>query len=257
MKDYQMTKAELDENKLRHYLKYAVSLQYAMDVTLQTERELKAYERYNGFRDFAHKYVQILTLVASEIELPPVLDSYDIAAMPGPGHMLPYQRVSIFQGVYTNLNVLRAILESRIGIVEEESSTLRDFLQSRLRSAIFAIPEKESDVQNAIEQLFIGRGMQKGQDYDREVGRVKISAKEAVPDFIVAKLSLAIEVKLIKNKERVKQVVDEINADIPAYSKKYRQLLFLVYDLGWIRDVLEFRHDLEKAMNVDVMVIKH
>ena len=99
--------------------------------------------------------------------------------------------------------------------------------------------------------------MRKGQDYDREVGRVKYSSKEVVPDFIVPKLSLAIEVKLIKTAQRVRSVVDEINADIVSYSKKYAQLLFLVYDLGCIRDEMEFRQDLESATSVSVVVVKH
>jgi hypothetical protein len=55
----------------------------------------------------------------------------------------------------------------------------------------------------------------------------------------------------------VKEVIDEINADIVAYSKGYRQLIFVVYDLGYIRAEIEFRHDLEKTGNTDVLVIKH
>lgn len=63
--------------------------------------------------------------------------------------------------------------------------------------------------------------------------------------------------KLIKTSTRVKETVDEINADIVSYSKGYRELIFLVYDLGHVRNEVEFRHDLEKAGNVDVLVIKH
>ena len=99
--------------------------------------------------------------------------------------------------------------------------------------------------------------MQKGQDYDREVGRVKISVKEVVPDFIVPKLQLAIEIKSTKTSARVREVVDEINADIRAYSSGYRQIMFLVYDLGYIRDETDFRHGVEKGGNVDILVIKH
>ena len=63
--------------------------------------------------------------------------------------------------------------------------------------------------------------------------------------------------KLIKTAGRVREVVDEINADIAAYSKGYRQIIFLVYNLGHVRDEVEFRHDLESAGNVDVLVVKH
>ena len=252
-----MTIGESDKDKLRQYLTYTVSLQRVMETVLQTERTLQAYQQHNGFKVFARKYVQIINLIGMDIKLPQILDSYDVDNIPGPGHMLPYQRVEIFESVYANLSILRAFLETKIGTVDDEILVLRDFIQSRLRSAVFAVPGKELDVQNVIEQLLIGRGMQKGQDYDREVGRVKISAKEAVPDFIMTRLSLAIEVKLVKSGERVKKVVDEISADIASYSKKYRRLLFLIYDLGFIRDEIEFRQDLDNANNISVLVIKH
>ena len=121
----------------------------------------------------------------------------------------------------------------------------------------FRTPEREREVQDAVEQLLIGRGLQKGDDYDREVGRVKISAKEAVPDLILMKLGLAIELKLVTRPARVKEIVDEINADIAAYSKQYRSLLFIVYDIGHIRDEHELRDDLERSENVSVIVVKH
>ena len=105
--------------------------------------------------------------------------------------------------------------------------------------------------------MLIGRGMIKGQDYDREVGRVKVSSKEVIPDFIFPRMSLALEVKIIKTAARVRETVDEINADITAYSKAYRNLMFVVYDLGFIRDEMEFRQDLEDPMKSMVVVVKH
>ena len=247
---------ELDKNRLRKYLKLVVSLQRAMETMLQAERS-DNIRKYGGYKQFARKYMQIINLMSREIQLPLIFDHYDIEKMPGGGDTLPYQQKEFFESVYANLSLLRGFLETEIGIVDDEILALRDFLQSRLRSAIFEIPEHERDVQDAIEKLLIGRGMQKGQDYDREVGRVKFSTKEAVPDFIALKLSLAMEVKFVKNAERVRKIVDEISADIASYSKKYHQLIFLIYDLGHIQDEIEFRHDLESTPNVSVIVIKH
>ena len=82
------------------------------------------------------------------------------------------------------------------------------------------------------------------------MGRVKISVKEAIPDFVFLKLGLALEIKFVPRAARVKEIVDEINADVVAYSKAYRSLLFVVYDTGFIRDEVEFRRDLESADNV-------
>ena len=213
--------------------------------------------KHSGYKQYARKYNQIVGLIAKGTELPQVLDYFDLERIPGGGDTVPFQRKEIFDSVHANLSLLRAFLETEIGVVDDEILGLRDFFQSRMRSAIIRMPDKERDVQDVVEQLFIGRGMQKGQDYEREAGRVKISSKESVPDFIIPKLSLAIEIKFVKTASRVTEIIDEISADIAAYGKPYRQVLFLIYDLGHIRDEIEFRHDLENEPSVSVVVIKH
>ena len=106
--------------------------------------------------------------------------------------------------------------------------------------------------------MLIGKGFAKGVDYDRETGRVKVSIKEVVPDFILPRLSMAIEIKLSKDKSKSKSIVDEINADIQAYSKNYSSTLFIVYDLGSIQDEFEFKHGLETVDgNIRVIIVKH
>ena len=78
-----------------------------------------------------------------------------------------------------------------------------------------------------------------------------------VPDFILPKLSMAVEVKLAKTETKSRVIVDEINADIQAYGRAYERILFVVYDLGTIRDVTEFARDLESSPGTEVVVIKH
>ena len=51
--------------------------------------------------------------------------------------------------------------------------------------------------------------------------------------------------------------MDEINADIRTYGTQYDRQLYIVYDLGIIRDEAEFKRDLEEAPGVSVLVIKH
>lgn len=119
-------------------------------------------------------------------------------------------------------------------------------------------PEREAEIQNAVETLIVGRGMAKGTDYDRETGRVKTSGKESIPDFIFfPNLKLCLEVKLSKSAERLKAIVDEINADIRAYSTRYERQLYIVYDVGTIRDEAEFKSGLENAPGVSVIIVKH
>ena len=67
---------------------------------------------------------------------------------------------------------------------------------------------------------------------------------------------LAIEIKLLKDQKQLGSVIDEINADIAAYLMRYKYLLFIVYDLGVIRDEVEFRGDLEAIDSVRVLVVK-
>jgi hypothetical protein len=127
-----------------------------------------------------------------------------------------------------------------------------------LRKVIFEEPRTERDVQNAVEQLLVGRGLSRGVDYEREKGRVKVSIKETVPDFIVRRLSLAVEVKLSRDKNASRAIVDEINADIQAYGKAYAAMIFLVYDLGSIQDEGEFKQGLVSSENnIHVVVVKH
>jgi hypothetical protein len=163
----------------------------------------------------------------------------------------------LFESVHANLAILEAWLSTRLDLPAERAEGLRHFLEANLRKAIFDVPEQEREVQNALEQLLIGRGMVKGVDYDRETGRIKVSIKESVPDFVLPKLALALEVKLAKSETKARAIVDEINADIQAYGRVYERTLFVVYDLGTIRDVLEFSRGLEVSPGVEVIVVKH
>ncbi len=53
------------------------------------------------------------------------------------------------------------------------------------------------------------------------------------------------------------EIIAEINDDILAYRTKYGNLLFVVYDLGFIRDVDLFAAHFEESQGVMVRVIKH
>lgn len=248
--------ADVSKDQLREYLRWTDALLRSMELAVRSEDSNYIWKHFS-FKQFARKYNQIVTEVAKSVPLPPIIDLYNLDAMLGPNDTTAPDQKAKFEGVHANVAILKSFLEGRIGVVEDETVALRDFFQARLRSAIFRVPEKEREVQDAIEQLLIGRGLQKGQDYDREVGRVKISVKESVPDFILLRLGLGVEVKLASAASRVREIVDEINADMAAYSKGYRSLLFIVYDLGHIRDEVEFRHDLESSGNVSVIVVKH
>ena len=57
---------------------------------------------------------------------------------------------------------------------------------------------------------------------------------------------------------RKSKIIEEINADITAYDKEYKRQLFVVYDLGVIRDEIEFKRDIENAKDdIKVIIVKH
>ena len=174
-----------------------------------------------------------------------------------PFDMTVIEQKAIFDALLASVLTLRALLESKIGYSESEIESLKNFLQSKLRSSIFDKPKKEKDVQDAIEKLLIGSGMNKGIDYDREVGRIKVSSKEVIPDFIFSRLGLALEVKFCNENGKMKKIIDEINADIQAYSKAYDSILFVIYDFGFIRNEVEFKNGIEEGQKISVIIVKH
>lgn len=243
------------QKKLKEYLQYTIALLEAMEFGLKHGKD--EILPYASYRDYMRKSNELVHLVNKLITTGTIVDMYDLDKVKSAFDTLAPQQKNFFEMVYTNLMILRKFLESKLEIKRFEAQSLTDFIQLRLRKVIFGLPEKELEIQNGIEQLLVGRGLSKGVDYDREVGRVKVSAKEFIPDFIISEFNLAIEVKLIKDKARVKTAIEEINSDIHAYSKEYPNILFVIYDMGYIRDEDEFKNDLDNNSNVRLIVVKH
>lgn len=174
-----------------------------------------------------------------------------------PDDMLPAKQKTFVEIVNNEAKHMRAFLKANTDVAEDEFSNTANFIQTSLRRCIFDEPSAEKTVQDAIETLFIGKGMTKGVDYDREAGELQYSGKKYRPDFILPASDICVEVKLLRANKK-SRIIDEINADIPAYSTKYRRLLFIVYDLGVIRDESEFRSGIESnGQNIKVVIVKH
>jgi hypothetical protein len=137
-----------------------------------------------------------------------------------------------------------------------EASTIVNVInlaEGKLRKVIREVPNNERQVQDAFENLLVGADVV----YSREADRIEYSSKTYTPDFSLAKGDLAIEVKLCNRKDREKEIIAEINDDILAYKRKYGNLLFIVYDTGYIRDVDRFTGNFEDQDGVMVRVVKH
>lgn len=215
-------------------------------------------QKYVSYAIYAGEYNQLAKEGAHLLNLSPnPITVYDVSKMGSYMDTLWGFQKQVMESVSVNARFLLSYLESEDEFVEDEYENLTDFLKSRLRTGVFQKPEKEVEIQNAVEMLLIGQGKTKGIDYDRETGKFEFSGKEYIPDFILPKLNLCVEIKLLKE-GRKSAIIDQINADIVAYSSKYERILFVVYDLGVIRDEVEFRRDIENVgENIKVLVIKH
>lgn len=123
--------------------------------------------------------------------------------------------------------------------------------EHKLRKVIRTKPEREKEIQDQFENLLIGADI----DFEREGPHIDYSSKAYIPDFSFNSIDLAVEIKLCKTEE--KTFIQQINDDILAYKTKFNNLLFIIYDLGVIRDVDTFKQSFEETENVIVHVIKH
>jgi hypothetical protein len=137
-----------------------------------------------------------------------------------------------------------------------ESSALVKILgliEAKLRKAVRQKPEREKEVQDAFETLLVGADVA----FDREADSIIYSSKTYKPDFTFPPIDLAVDFKLCNRNDREKEIIAEINDDILAYKTKYGNVFFVVYDLGFIRDVERFAATFEANDGVIVRVVKH
>lgn len=125
--------------------------------------------------------------------------------------------------------------------------------EHKLRKTIRKEPANEREIQDAVENLLIASDV----EFAKEVDRIEYSTKGYIPDFTLKKLDLAIEVKLCDTVKREKEMIAEINDDILAYKRAFGNVLFVVYDVGQIRDVERFKNHFEEQEQVIVQVVKH
>lgn len=244
----------MDKEELRKLHRNAKALQDTMKFAMLNDDN--KISQYGSFKNYARKYNQI-AISTSKIIDTSLLDFYDLEKLKSPYDLTWPQQKNIFDSILMNVGLLISVIENHLDLKDSKSQELKNFLGTNLRKAVFDLPKNEKSVQDSIEKLLIGKGFSKGVDYDRETGRVKVSIKEVIPDFIFPKISLALEVKFCKDTTKSKAIVDEINADIKSYSKDYTNLLFLIYDVGSIRDEDEFKNDLDNSSNIQVLVVKH
>lgn len=113
-------------------------------------------------------------------------------------------------------------------------------------------PGKEKDVQDAIEAILTAIGV----SFTRDKEAVEVGGKSYKPDFAIKGEGMAIEVKLAKDGHGASKIQEQISADIHGYQRKWPRVLFVIYDLGTIKDPEKMRLDNEKTRGVFVEIVK-
>jgi len=165
-----------------------------------------------------------------------------------------YTRIRWFDEITVAISQMVTFLQTNVEDSFRILTRLEEYLFNNLRKSVKRKPMEEKEVQDVIEIMLNSRGYV----CEREKTRIPYSNKDYIPDFTFKDLDAVLEVKLCKTDKKEKDIIDEINADIPAYTTKFDNVTFLVYDLGIIRDIDSFRKDIEKNNpRIKVLIVKH
>ena len=212
------------------------------------------FDSYGGYPAYVNEYNRLGPLVWQLFgaEAQGLFPQLNLGSQINPADTIGAMWKTHAESAAARLSALAAYLKTKQGTKTRENDEIVTLLQDNLRPAMFSDPENERQVQDLVETIFRVRGL----DFRREMHTVPYSTKRYIPDFTFDALGLAVEIKLSNRASREKEMIDEINADIVGYQPSYEHVLFVIYDLGFIRDVAAFRSSIELQVGVRVIVIK-
>lgn len=126
-------------------------------------------------------------------------------------------------------------------------------LKDDLRASFKTPPTDETLLQDLVYALL----RQVDKDTNRERRGPRLADKEFAIDFSLFEDKVGVEVKLVDKKEKLGPTIDQINADIPAYTKEFKRIVFVVYDsYNSIADKTRFISDLKRnSKEIEVLVL--
>jgi len=148
---------------------------------------------------------------------------------------------------------IKDVFKDKTEVESNAAIKLLNIINNKFRKFFCNTPNNEKEVQNEFEKLLFTHDF----IYTREKENIPYSSKAYKPDFILNDLNMAIELKICNRPSREKEIISEINDDILAYNTKYKNSLFIIYDIGKIRDIELFKSSFTKYENVFIIVIKH
>ena len=152
-------------------------------------------------------------------------------------------------------NFMTIIPEKSKNELATELFKVISLIENSLRKIIRDRPKRESEINDSLENLFIGAGLDGS--FSREKESIPYSNKKYIPDFVFDGIGAVVETKFVDREGKDKEIVGQINDDIVAYKSRYPNLIFVVYDMGLIRNVDMFKNSIENQESVIVKVIKH
>ena len=196
--------------------------------------------KFNELRNLVIKKFPNVKSYANEIILPKCIE-------------VATSSIERFSAVKLETNSLMDFLESKLDKSEEIIKDVLGVLTSKLRATFREVPENEKEVQEKVDTVLNVSNF----NYSREKVSIPYSSKHYVPDFTFEVENTTLEIKICSRKGKEKEIIDEINADIKAYKTRYKKLIFVIYDIGFIRDLPQFKQDIENQEEVYIEVIKH
>ncbi len=158
-------------------------------------------------------------------------------------------------GVRDRLGSLLGYLASEIEEEKEQGSSevikLITGIQRAFRKLFHSEPNNEKEVLDKLEDLFNSNQL----NFRREQVHIPYSSKTYIPDFTFDEISCIVEGKFCNSDAREKEIIGEVNDDIQAYSTRYKNLIFVIYDCGFIRDEERFKSNIISA-SVVIEIIK-
>ncbi len=212
------------------------------------------FEGYGGYPAYIQEYNRLVPMVWELFgeEAQRLFPQMDLGKQMNPADTIGAMWKTHAEFAAARLSALAAYLKTKQGTRKREGDDIATLLEENLRPAMFTDPDNERAVQDVIETIFRVRSL----DFRREQQSVPYSTKRYIPDFTFDSLGLAVEVKFCNRAGREKELIDEVNADIVGYQGTYESMLFVIYDLGFIRDVALFKSSIELQPGVRVLVVK-
>lgn|GEM_PF-1872195 len=172
-----------------------------------------------------------------------------------PHDALPIEWRLFLETASLELNKLVVYLESRLEpqqrLINQSIEELKIHINNNLRASFHTDPQNETEVQDELETILRAGGF----DLVRHKVSIPVGAKVYKPDFTLKSMDLALEVKFCNESRNISEMIDEMNADIIGYQSDFANTLFVVYDMGIIRDVNEFIAGFE-IPHVQVLIVK-